>query len=421
MLYSLVEMNRAAMLPLRLAVKASRAGLRSSLNPVAQTQLGRSAAAAADVFEATTRFYGKPDWQIDATRINAVNVPVSIETVSSSLWCKLLHFRREPDALNAALGAKAHTQPRLLIVAPLSGHYATLLRGTVEAFLPTHEVYITDWSDARMVPVWFGRFDLDDYIDHIRSMLSELGAGTNVLAVCQPGPPVLAAISMMAEDNDPARPATMTFMGSPIDARESPTIPNKLSEERPFDWFKDNMIHTVPPLWPGAMRRVYPGFVQLSSFMHMNWENHVSAHWNFFNHLIEGDGDNADKHRKFYDEYLSVLDLTEEFYLQTVRRIFQEHHLAKGIFHHRDRLVRPQAIRDVALMTVEGEKDDISGIGQTQAAHTLCTGLPSSMREDYVQPGVGHYGVFNGSRFRNEIVPRVKDFIASHAKRPVDA
>jgi len=417
MLYSFVEMNRAAMLPLRLAVKASRAGLRSSLNPIGQTQIGRSVAAAADVFEATTRFYGKPDWQIASTRINAVEVPISVDPVWSSLWCRLLHFRREPTAMTAALGAKARPQPRLLIVAPLSGHYATLLRGTVEAFLPTHEVYVTDWSDARMVPVWFGRFDLDDYIDHVRSMLTELGAGTNVLAVCQPGPPVLAAISMMAEDNDPARPATMTFMGSPIDARESPTVPNKLSEERPFEWFKDNMIHTVPPPWPGAMRRVYPGFVQLSSFMNMNWENHVSAHWNFFNHLIEGDGDNADKHRKFYDEYLSVLDLTEEFYLQTIRRIFQEHHLAKGVFHHRDRLVRPSAVHDVALMTVEGEKDDISGIGQTQAAHTLCSGLPASMREDYVQPGVGHYGVFNGSRFRNEIVPRVRDFIASHGKR----
>ncbi len=418
MLYSFVEMNRAAMLPLRLAVKASRAGLRSPLNPVGQTQIGRSMAAAADVFEATTRFYGKPDWQIDTTRINAVDVPISVNTVWTSPWCRLLHFRRAPDAMAKAVGANAAPQPRLLIVAPLSGHYATLLRGTVEAFLPTHEVYITDWTDARMVPVWFGRFDLDDYIDHIRLMVTKLGAGTNVLAVCQPGPPVLAAISMMAEDNDPARPATMTFMGSPIDARESPTVPNKLSEERPFEWFEDNMIHTVPPPWPGAMRRVYPGFVQLSSFMNMNWDNHVSAHWKFFSHLVEGDGDNAGKHRKFYDEYLSVLDLTEEFYLQTIRRIFQEHHLARGIFHHRDRLVRPEAVRDVALMTVEGEKDDISGIGQTQAAHTLCTGLPASMREDYIQPGVGHYGVFNGSRFRTEIVPRVSDFIASHAKTP---
>jgi len=421
MLYSFVEMNRVAMAPLRLAVKASRASLKSPLNPIGRTEMGRSLVAAADVFEATTRFYGKPGWQIDETRINAVTVPISIETVWSSPWCRLQRFRRAPTKLAEARGAGAPAQPRLFIAAPLSGHYATLLRGTVEAFLPTHDVYITDWTDARMVPVWQGRFDLDDYIDHIRSMLTVLGAGTNVLAVCQPGPPVLAAISMMAEDNDPARPASMTFMGSPIDARQSPTVPNLLSEEKPFEWFEDNMIHTVPMPWAGAMRRVYPGFVQLSSFMNMNWDNHVKAHWEFFNHLVSGDGDNADKHRKFYDEYMSVLDLTEEFYLQTIRRIFQEHHLARGVFYHRDRLVRPEAIKDVALMTVEGEKDDISGIGQTQAAHTLCSNLPASKRIDYIQPGVGHYGVFNGSRFRNEIVPRVCEFINTHAKTPVDA
>lgn len=421
MLYSFVEMNRLAMAPLRMAAKASRASLRSPLNPLGRTEMGRSLAAAVDVFEATTRFYGKPDWQIDSTDINGVTVPISIETAWSSPWCKLQHFRRAPDAMAQARGSDAAPQPSLFIVAPLSGHYATLLRGTVEAFLPTHDVYISDWSDARMVPVWYGRFDLDDYIDHIRSMLTKLGAGTNVLAVCQPGPPVLAAIAMMAEDNDPARPSTMTFMGSPIDARQSPTVPNILSEEKPFEWFEENMIHTVPAPWAGTMRRVYPGFVQLSSFMNMNWENHVSAHTDFFNHLVAGDGDSADKHRKFYDEYMSVLDLTEEFYLQTIRRIFQEHHLARGIFHHRDRLVRPEAIKDVALMTVEGEKDDISGIGQTQAAHTLCTGLPASKRADYIQPGVGHYGVFNGTRFRNEIVPRVSEFIASQAKAPVDA
>jgi len=322
------------------------------------------------------------------------------------------------------LPKKKRQQPTLMIVAPLSGHYATLLRGTVEAFLPTHEVYITDWTDARMVPIWQGRFDLDDYIDYIRAMLTHLGAGTNVLAVCQPGPPVLAAVSMMAEDDDPNRPATMTFMGSPIDARQSPTVPNQLAEERAFDWFQDNMIYTVPAPYPGAMRRVYPGFVQLSSFMHMNWDNHVDAHWKFFNHLVEGDGDNAGKHRTFYDEYLSVLDMPEEFYLQTIERIFQEHHLARGIFRHRDRLVRPAAItdvaaiKDVALMTVEGEKDDISGIGQTQAAHTLCPNIPEDMQADYIQPGVGHYGVFNGSRFRNEIVPRVSEFIMTHRQKP---
>lgn len=417
MLYSLVEMNRAAMAPFRIAAKASRAALRSPLNPLAQTDLGRSMAAAADIFEATTRYYGKPEWQLETTRINGVDVGITPQPVWADTWCRLIHFKREEAAFEAALPKNKRQQPTLLIAAPLSGHYATLLRGTVEAFLPTHEVYITDWTDARMVPIWQGRFDLDDYIDYIRAMLTYLGERTHVLAVCQPGPPVLAAVSLMAEDRDPARPLSMTFMGSPIDARQSPTVPNLLAEERPYDWFREKMIYTVPGPYPGMLRRVYPGFVQLSSFMNMNWDNHVNAHWKFFNHLVEGDGDSADKHRGFYDEYLSVLDMTEEFYLQTIKRIFQEHHLARGIFKHRDRRVDPSRVRDIALMTVEGEKDDISGIGQTQAAHTLCTNIPQNMQFDYIQPGVGHYGVFNGSRFRNEIVPRVSEFIKTHNKR----
>ncbi|MEM6410546.1 MAG: polyhydroxyalkanoate depolymerase [Pseudomonadota bacterium] len=410
MLYTLVEMNRAAMAPLRMTAKATRSYWASSLNPLSKTEFGRSMMAAADVFESTTRYYGKPDWQIETTRINGVEIEISPTADWTSTWCNLMHFRKSPDDLKKAFGKKSSTQPKLLIVAPLSGHYATLLRGTVEAFLPTHDVYITDWVDARMVPVWMGRFDLDDYISSIRDMLTHLGGDTHVAAVCQPGPPVLAAIAMMAEDQDPNQPISMTFMGSPIDARESPTVPNQLAEEQNFSWFEENMIFSVPWPWPGAMRRVYPGFVQLSSFMNMNWENHVHAHWRFFSHLVDGDGDSAGRHRKFYDEYLSVLDLTEEFYLQTIKRVFQEHHLARGIFKHRGRLVKPEAITDVALMTVEGEKDDISGIGQTQAAHTLCKNIPDEMQLDYIQPGVGHYGVFNGSRFRTEIVPRMVEF-----------
>jgi len=417
MLYSFVEMNRAALTPMRMVAKASRTALRSPLNPLGQTVLGKSIAAAADVFESTTRYYGKPDWMIETTRINGVAVGVTPQRAWADTWCQMTHFKRDEAALNAALPDGERTQPKLLIVAPLSGHYATLLRGTVEAFLPTHEVYITEWTDARKVAIWQGRFDLDDYIDYIRTMLTALGGGANVLAVCQPGPPVLAAIAMMAEDRDPCLPATMTFMGSPIDARQSPTVPNKLAEERPHSWFENRMIYTVPAPYPGMLRRVYPGFVQLASFMHMNWDNHVDAHWKFFNHLVEGDGDSAERHSDFYDEYLSVLDLTEEFYLQTVKRVFQEHHLALGKFYHRGRLVKPEAIRTVALMTVEGEKDDISGIGQTQAAHDLCRNIPANMQADYVQPGVGHYGVFNGSRFRKEIVPRVCAFIDTHAPR----
>ncbi|MBU2605531.1 MAG: polyhydroxyalkanoate depolymerase [Alphaproteobacteria bacterium] len=411
MLYSLVEMNRVAMAPMRLAAKAGRAALLSPLNPLGKTEYGKSLAAFADVFESSTRYYGKPEWRIDTVRVNSASIPVTPTVAWRSPWCTLLHFKKDPDQLAAVRKPGSPPLPRMLIVAPLSGHYASLLRGTVEAFLPHHDVYITDWSDARMAPVWQGRFDLDDYIDHIRKMLTQIGGGAHVLGVCQPGPPVLAALSMMAEDDDPARPASMTFMGSPIDARRSPTVPNELAEERSFAWFEENMIHTVPGPYPGVMRRVYPGFVQLASFMNMNWGRHVDAQWKFFNHLVEGDGDGSDKHREFYDEYLSVLDLTEEFYLQTIQRVFQEHHLARGIYKYRGtRLVKPQAIRDIALMTVEGELDDISGIGQTQAAHDLCTNIPEAIKADYVQPGVGHYGVFNGARFRTEIVPRVTQF-----------
>ena len=402
-------MNRAALAPLRLQAKAANTLWSSDANPLRDTQIGRSVSAASQVFERATRYYGKPEWQIEETEIDGRRHAVEPETAWASPWCRMIRFRVE--------GAAAD-RPRLLIVAPLSGHYATLLRGTVEAFLPTHDVHITDWTDARMAPIWFGRFDLDDYIDHVREMLTYLGAGAHVVAVCQPGPPVLAAISMMAEDGSPDLPATMTFMGSPIDARRSPTVPNKLSEERSLDWFRSKMIHTVPPPWPGAFRRVYPGFIQLTSFMHMNWERHVDAQHSFFEHLVEGDEDGADKHETFYDEYLSVLDLTEEFYIQTIERVFQKALLARGEYRYRDeRLVKPAAIDSVGLMTVEGELDDISGIGQTQAAHDLCTRIPDKMKEDYIQPGVGHYGVFNGSRFRKQIVPRVTAFQERIAKK----
>ena len=408
MLYTLVEMNRAAMTPMRFWAKGVRAALDTPFNPARNTTAARSMLAATSVFERATRYYGKPEWQIPHTEIAGRQLPVTPQSVWSSPWCNLVHFDTE--------GAPAG-RPRLLIVAPLSGHFATLLRGTVEAFLPTHEVFITDWTDAKMAPLWFGRFDLDDYIDHVRDVLTHIGPGAHVVAACQPGPPVLAAISMMAEDKDENLPTSMTFMGSPIDARKSPTVPNLLAEQRSYEWFEDKMIYSVPAPWPGMMRRVYPGFVQLTSFMHMNWDRHVDAQARFFDHLVEGDEDSAEKHRAFYDEYLAVLDLTEEFYLQTIRRVFREHHLARGIFHYRGvRRVDPAAIETVALMTVEGEKDDISGIGQTQAAHELCVNIPSARQSDYIQPGVGHYGVFNGKRFVREIVPRINSFQAAMEK-----
>lgn len=416
MLYSAFEFGVTAFSPARYAAGVGSQVWRSPFNPAAQTWFGRSTAAAFEVFEHATRRYPKPTWGLDTTTVNGKTVEVSIETIARKDFCSLLHFKRDEKALKAAKGKSAKPDPAVMIVAPLSGHHATLLRGTVEAMLPEHDVYITDWLDARNVPISSGRFDLNDYIDYLIEFLRVLkplapAPGVHTIAVCQPGPPMLAAAALMAEDDDPARPVSMTLMGSPIDTRRSPTVPNLLSKERPFEWFQSNMIYTVPGPYPGVMRRVYPGFIQLYSFMSMNSSRHLNAQYDYFQHLVDGDGDSADKHRTFYDEYLAVLDLTEEFYLQTIRDVFQEHKLAEGTFMHHGRVVNPGAIKDIALMTVEGEKDDISGIGQTQAAHDLCANLPDKMKIDYIQPGVGHFGVFNGSRWRNEIQPKVRDFM----------
>jgi len=409
MLYALHEYAYHAASPLRLAAQMARSFWGSHANPASDTALGRTLYASAEMFSNLTRRYGKPAWGIDTIDIDGVDVRVRQVTAWSSPWCRMIHFARDRNDLRRA--GRAAFEPAVLIVAPLSGHYATLLRGTVREFLKDHEVYVTDWTNARQVPVLEGRFDFYDYIDHVRDMLRALGPRPHVVAVCQPGPPVLAAAALMAEDGEESRPASMTFMGSPIDARLSPTVTNRLAEEKPFTWFKSQMIHTVPPPYPGAGRRVYPGFVQLYSFMSMNEERHVDAHWDYFGSLVKGDGDSAAKHLEFYDEYLSVLDLTEEFYLQTIDIVFQNYLLPKGELTHNGRPVKLDAITDVALMTVEGEEDDISGVGQTQAAHKICPNIPKERRELLVQPKVGHYGVFNGRRFREEIYPRIRAFI----------
>ena len=313
-------------------------------------------------------------------------------------------------------------QPRVLIVAPMSGHYATLLRGTVEAFLPTHEVYITDWADARKVPLAAGRFDLEDYVDYVIKMLQELGDNTHVMAVCQPSVPVCAAVSLMEANDDPCAPLSMTLMGGLIDTRRNPTAVNNLAAKNGIDWFRNNVITKVPFPHPGLMRDVYPGFLQLHGFISMNLDRHVEAHKRLFANLIKGDGDLIDKHVELYDEYLSVMDLTAKYYLQTVDLVFVKHALPKGEMKHRGVPVDPSKIRRVALMTVEGEDDDISGLSQTEAAHGLCTSIPADRRFHYVQKGVGHYGVFNGARFKSEIVPRISDFImlAANGKLRVD-
>jgi poly(3-hydroxybutyrate) depolymerase len=369
--------------------------------------MARTMAAACELFERTTRRYAKPSFGLDSTTIGGRSVSVTEEVIWSRPFCRVVHFRR-------AQGHGAPKQPKLLIIAPMSGHYATLLRGTVEAFLPTHEVMITDWADASMVPLAAGRFDLDDYIDYVVDMCRDLGPDLHLLAVCQPSVPALAAVARLEAENDPAIPRSLTMMGGPVDTRRSPTAVNLVAEQRGVEWFRRNCIYTVPFGHPGAMREVYPGFLQLSGFMAMNLDRHLTAHRDMFNHLVSGDGDRAEKHREFYDEYLAVMDLTAEFYLQTVAKVFVDHELPKGEMLHRDKPVDLLAIRRCALMAVEGEKDDISGIGQTLAALELTPNLPPAKKSYYLQPGVGHYGVFNGSRFRSEIAPRIVEFTATH-------
>jgi poly(3-hydroxybutyrate) depolymerase len=343
--------------------------------------------------------------------VGAEHIPVHITTVWERPFCRLLHFER------AFARAPRRPQPKLLIVAPMSGHYPTLLRGTVDTFLPNHDVYLTEWADARMVPMADGRFDLDDYIDYIISMLRVLGGDVHVVAVCQPSVPVMAAISMMEADKDPYVPHSMVLMGGPIDTRINSNAVNKLAENRGIDWFRNHVITKVPFPHPGFMRDVYPGFLQLHGFMSMNIDRHLEAHRNLFKHLVQGDGDSAQKHREFYDEYLAVMDLAAEFYLQTVDTVFIRHALPKGEMTHRGRRIDPSQIKRVALLTVEGEHDDISAVGQTEASHVLCVNIPAEDKAHYLQPGVGHYGVFNGSRFRSEIAPRISDFVLSHNGR----
>jgi len=409
MLYSLHEAAYNSATPVRMAAEAARDFWSSPLNPAANSKLGRTIYASADLVSNLTRRYGRPQWGIDQVTVKQKPVAVRQDVVWRSPWVKLRRFSREPTDLRRARAPLA--APPLLIVAPLSGHYATLLRGTVETFLQDFDVYVTDWANARDVPILEGRFDFHDYIDEVREILRHIGERAHVVAVCQPGPPVLAAAALMSEDGDPDRPGSVSLLGSPIDARLAPTATNKLAEDKPFSWFQRAMIHTVPPPYPGMLRRVYPGFVQLYSFIQMNAEKHQAAHRRYFDNLVDGDGDSAERHREFYDEYLSVLDLTEEFYLQTVDTVFQRYLLPKGELEHRGRKVDLGAITDVALMSVEGENDDISGVGQTQAVHALTPNLPADLHELYVQPKVGHYGVFNGRRFNDEIYPRIRDFI----------
>lgn len=415
MLYHAYEMTHAAISPMRAAAQIGQQAMRHPLNFMPETFGTRAVSAALEMFINATRRYGKPEFGIESTSVAGFEATIVEEVVLSRPFCDLLHFRRHGPGI-----ADRH-DPKVLVVAPMSGHYATLLRGTVEAMLPAHDVYITDWKDARDVPVAIGEFDLDDYTDYLIDMIRHLSADgerISVMAVCQPGVPVMAAASLLAMEADPRRPASMVLMGSPIDAARNPKQPNELASQRPLSWFENNVVVRVP--WPnqGFMRRVYPGFLQLSSFLAMNVDRHVDAHVNQFKNLIRGDGDGSDAHRHFYDEYLAVMDLTAEFYLQTIERVFQKRLMARGEYLYRQTLIEPAAIEDIALMTVEGEKDDITGLGQTEAAHELASRLSDAQRTHYVAKGVGHYGVFNGSRWRKLIQPKVETFIAGQ-RQPV--
>ncbi|MBV8938916.1 MAG: polyhydroxyalkanoate depolymerase [Alphaproteobacteria bacterium] len=405
-LYHLHEFHYAAMAPFRALATAAKHWHSSPLSPLSYTGFGRRVAAASEVVERITRRYPKPSFGIAQTTVDGKPVNILEEVVETSPFCRLLHFRKEADM----------HQPKLLIVAPMSGHYATLLRGTAEAMLPFTDVYITDWADARYVPTSIGRFNLEDYISYTLTYMQMLGPDVHVMAVCQPSVPTLIAASVMNEVGDHAAPRSIILIGGPIDTRESPTKVNQMSQEYPLDWFERHMITRVPFNYPGFMRRVYPGFMQLASFLSLNLDRHIKAHVDLFNHLIVGDGESAAAHRKFYDEYLSVADLPAEFYLDCIDQVFQRHLLPRGEFVYKGQKVRPEAITRTALLTLEGELDDISGVGQTYAAQKLCSGLPASMKQHHLQPGVGHYGIFNGRKFRELVVPIIVKFIHKAAE-----
>lgn len=408
MLYDAYEWQRSLLAGASAMANFSAGLLQNPSNPFAYFGGGPVLGSALQVFAHAAAPRGKPAFGLTTTTIDSKPVAVREEIVLRRPFGQLKRFVRE--------GVEG--SPKLLIVAPMSGHYATLLRGTVERMLPFADVYITDWRDAKLVPVGDGSFDLDDYIDYVIAFLEKIGetgdARAHVLAVCQPSVPVYAATALMGADEHPNRPRTLTMMGGPIDTRQAPTAVNMLATERPHAWFEQNVIATVPMTYSGAGRRVYPGFLQLAGFMSMNLGSHMISHWEMFKHLVQGDGEGAGATQRFYDEYRAVCDMTAEFYLQTIDLVFQTHALPEGTMKHRGRPVDPGAITDTAILAIEGERDDISGLGQTRAALTLATALPDDMKQYHMAPEVGHYGIFNGSKWRNRIAPVLEEWIARH-------
>jgi poly(3-hydroxybutyrate) depolymerase len=403
-IYSMYDISQVMLTPARVMAEAMQIAFQSPYNPLSFTGMGRSISAGAELFERLTRRFGKPQFGLTQTVRDGQQLRVTETVIAMKPFCNLLHFKRDTAAVD----------PKVLIVAPMSGHHATLLRGTVAAMLPEHDVYITDWLDAKHVPLRHGKFDLEDYIGYIIDFIKVLGPNTHIIAVCQPAVPVMCAAALMAESDDIDQPRSMTLMGGPIDVAAAHTAVTDLAEQRPLEWFKQTVVSTVPGWYAGAAREVYPGFIQLSGFVSMNLDRHVGEHLRLFQHLVRGDGESADTHRKFYDEYLSVMDITADFYLQTVERVFQKRSLAAGTFMWHGHRVKPEAITRTALLTIEGELDDISAPGQTEAAHALCSGLPAEMKKHVLYPQVGHYGIFNGRKWREGIMPQVRDFIRAH-------
>jgi poly(3-hydroxybutyrate) depolymerase len=408
MLYDAYEVQRSFLAGASKLAGLGAGWLNNPANPWGYSSMGPLVSASLEVFAHATAPHGKPEFGIESVRVRGKRVAVREEILLRKPFGQLKHFAREG----------VDTGPGLLIVAPMSGHYATLLRGTVERLLPGADVYITDWRDAKLVPLSDGSFDLDDYIDYLIEFLALIGERTgerpHMLAVCQPAVPAFAATALMNQDKNRWRPKTLTMMGGPIDTREAPTAVNTLATQRPFSWFEQNVIATVPMIYPGSGRKVYPGFLQLAGFMTMNLGSHLISHWEMFKHLVVGDDESAAGTQKFYDEYRSVCDMTAEFYLQTVDAVFQRHLLPEGQLEHHGRLVDPAAIRDTALLAIEGERDDISGIGQTRAALGIATRLPSEKKQYFFARDVGHYGIFNGRKWREKIAPVVEKFIAAN-------
>ena len=415
MLYAMHELNYAALSPWNMMAQANLAALQSPWGAFAFNPLRPHLTAGNELFSRITRRYEKPEFGITEAKCGGQKVAITQKTVVDRPFCQLLHFEHGP------MRSGAEPLPKVLIVAPLSGHHATLLRDTVRTFVQDHDVWITDWKDARDVPLFVGSFHFDDFVDYVRDFIHFVGPDTNVVAVCQPAVPVMAAVSLMAAADDPLAPPTMTLMGGTIDTRTGPTSVNRFAEQRSSEWFERNLIQTVPLPHRGFMRQVYPGFLQHAAFIAMNADKHIKAYRDYFNHLVEGDDDSAAAHRAFYDEYNAVLDLPGEFYLDTVRRVFQNHDLPKGTLVVHGEKVVPSLITKTALFTIEGERDDITGQGQTVAAHDLCTGLDPSQHKHFLALGVGHYGIFNGRKFREMIYPRIREFIREHGEQVEEA